>query len=142
MKNEKDLKVAMAKHIEKDIKRENLTIGDVLADKITAIMGSYGFLVSNLIVIFGYIVLQKFICFDPTLLYLNFALSFQAAVGMPILQMSSNRQSQVDRRHMQLDMEVNVQTKELIELMHKRIDEQDKKLEELKQIILEEKLNK
>jgi uncharacterized membrane protein len=120
----KDLKLMMANHIEKDINGENLTFGEKFADKMSVILGSYSYLICLNIFIVLYVILQYIIPFDVTLLYLNFVLSYLAAIGTPMLQMSSNRQSIKDRHHMEVDLNVNIETKKLLEEMDKKIDKQ------------------
>ena len=49
-------------------------------------------------------------------------LSFQAAYTAPIIMMSQNRQSEVDRRHAESDYRINVKAELEIEALHAKID--------------------
>jgi uncharacterized membrane protein len=53
---------------------------------------------------------------------LNLVLSFQAAYAAPIIMMSQNRQSEIDRRHAEHDYRINVKAELEIELLHNKID--------------------
>ena len=56
------------------------------------------------------------------LILLNSVLSFQAAYAAPIIMMSQNRQSEIDRRHAEHDYRTNVKAELEIELLHNKID--------------------
>ena len=56
------------------------------------------------------------------LILLNLVLSFQAAYAAPIIMMSQNRQSEIDRRHAEHDYRTNVKAELEIELLHNKID--------------------
>ncbi|MFN3399532.1 MAG: DUF1003 domain-containing protein, partial [Ferrovibrio sp.] len=53
---------------------------------------------------------------------LNLLLSFQAAYTAPVIMMSQNRLSEIDRRHAEEDYRVNVKAELEIELLHQKID--------------------
>jgi uncharacterized membrane protein len=60
---------------------------------------------------------------DPyPFILLNLVLSFQAAYAAPIIMMSQNRQSEIDRRHAEHDHRINVKAELEIELLHNKID--------------------
>ena len=60
---------------------------------------------------------------DPyPFILLNLALSFQAAYTAPIIMMSQNRQSEIDRQNQQNDYEINQKAELEIELLHQKID--------------------
>lgn len=128
----KDFKLLLKHHIDKDINRNNLTSGQKFADKMTNVLGSYPYLIAINGTIVLWILMQFVIPFDRQLLILNFILSYQAAIGTPMLQMSSNRQSSVDRRHMETDLQINIETKKILEEVSNKIDKQDKVIDELK----------
>ena len=57
------------------------------------------------------------------LILLNLVLSFQAAYAAPIIMMSQNRQSEIDRRHAEHEYRTNVKAELVeIELLHNKID--------------------
>ena len=60
---------------------------------------------------------------DPyPFILLNLVLSFQAAFTAPIIMMSQNRQSTIDRRNAQHDYDVNTKAELEIELLHQKVD--------------------
>jgi uncharacterized membrane protein len=61
---------------------------------------------------------------DPyPFILLNLVLSFQAAYTAPIIMMSQNRQSELDRSAAKSDYEVNLKSQLEIELLHQKIDQ-------------------
>lgn len=107
-------------------KTPELSLGDRLADKIAAVVGSWRFIIIQSVLLFGWIVVNVFAwikAWDPyPFILLNLALSFQAAFTAPILMMSQNRQSDIDRRKAQLDYDVNLKAELDIEALHQKID--------------------
>jgi uncharacterized membrane protein len=99
-----------------------LTKGDRLADKISAIVGSWRFVIiqSSLLTLWIILNLTAFIQhWDPyPFILLNLALSFQAAYTAPIIMMSQNRQSIIDRQTTNHDYEINLKAELEIELLH------------------------
>jgi hypothetical protein len=64
-----------------------------------------------------------FMAWDPyPFILLNLVLSFQAAFTAPIIMMSQNRQSTIDRRNAQHDYDVNTKAELEIELLHQKVD--------------------
>jgi uncharacterized membrane protein len=60
---------------------------------------------------------------DPyPFILLNWVLSFQAAYTAPIIMMSQNRQSEIDRRHALHDYRINVKAELEIELLLNKIE--------------------
>jgi len=60
---------------------------------------------------------------DPyPFILLNLVLSFQSAYAAPIIMMSQNRQSEIDRRRAEHDYRINVKAELEIELLHAKID--------------------
>jgi uncharacterized membrane protein len=106
---------------------DELTIGQKVADKVAATMGSWPFIIVQSCILFIWIVLnvtaviQKW---DPyPFILLNLALSFQAAYAAPFIMMSQNRQQDIDRKEAENDHQINVKAELEIELLHEKIDE-------------------
>jgi uncharacterized membrane protein len=103
-----------------------LTRGQRLADGVAATIGSWRFIVLQSSAIAMWItgnVLVGQNAWDPyPFILLNLLLSFQAAYTAPAIMMSQNRQSELDRRHAQIDYEINVKAELEIELLHNKID--------------------
>lgn len=60
---------------------------------------------------------------DPyPFILLNLMLSFQAAYTAPVIMMSQNRLSEVDRQQANNDFEINIKAELEIELLHQKID--------------------
>jgi uncharacterized membrane protein len=110
----------------RNITKVTLTPGAVLADWVARTVGSWRFIVLQSIVLAAWITLNvlAFIQhWDPyPFILLNLVLSFQAAYAAPIIMMSQNRQSEIDRRNAQNDYRINVKAELEIELLHNKID--------------------
>ncbi len=107
----------------------NSSIGEKMSDRVASLVGSWRFIIiqSTIIAIWitfninipesGYQIgnlLMK--PWDPyPFIFLNLALSFQAAYTAPIIMMSQNRQSQVDRQHAEEDYRINREAKADVE---------------------------
>jgi uncharacterized membrane protein len=103
-----------------------LTRGAVLADWVAETVGSWRFIIIQSVLLGVWIILNM-VAFinhwDPyPFILLNLVLSFQAAYAAPIIMMSQNRQSEIDRRHAEHDYRINVKAELEIELLHNKID--------------------
>ena len=100
--------------------------GAGLADWVAKTVGSWRFILvqSGLLVIWIALNAVAFIKhWDPyPFILLNLVLSFQAAYTAPIIMMSQNRQSEIDRGHALHDYRINVKAELEIELLHNKID--------------------
>jgi uncharacterized membrane protein len=118
---------------------EELSFGQRIADKVTATMGSWKFIIIQSIILICWILYNLYAPnpFDPfPFILLNLALSFQAAYAAPFIMISQNRQAQKDRHQADADFETNVEAKEEIEALQRHlakieIDKLDKILEML-----------
>ena len=104
-----------------------LTLGQRVADRVAATMGSWNFIIIQSAILCVWIVLnitayvQKW---DPyPFILLNLALSFQAAYAAPFIMMSQNRQQDIDRKAADNDYKVNVKAELEIELLHQKLDQ-------------------
>lgn len=102
------------------------TFGARFADGVAAVVGSWRFIIIQSILLVIWIILNVIAWqyrWDPyPFILLNLALSFQAAYTAPIIMMSQNRQSEIDRRNQQNDYEINQKAELEIELLHQKID--------------------
>lgn len=99
----------------------------MIADWVAETVGSWRFIIIQSAILGVWIVLNVLAYIDhwdpyPFIL-LNLVLSFQAAYAAPIIMMSQNRQSEIDRRHAEHDYRINVKAELEIELLHNKIDE-------------------
>jgi uncharacterized membrane protein len=105
------------------------SFGEKMSDRVASAVGSWKFIIiqSTIIAIWiafninipstgfklGNLVISPW---DPyPFIFLNLALSFQAAYTAPIIMMSQNRQSQIDRQHAEEDYRVNREAKADVE---------------------------
>ena len=104
----------------------DLRFGERLADAVASNVGSWAFIVVQSLLLFLWIVANSvawFMSWDPyPFILLNLVLSFQAAFTAPIIMMSQNRQSTIDRRNAQHDYDVNTKAELEIELLHQKVD--------------------
>ncbi len=115
----------------------NKTFGQKISDKVTNIVGSWTFIISQSIILFFWIlinILAWINTWDPyPFILLNLVLSFQAAFTAPIIMMSQNRQNEIDRKRAEHDYHINVKAELEIEHLQEKMDEL--RNNEIKQII-------
>ena len=107
---------------------ERLTVGERLADRVAAVGGSWGFIISFGVFIAVWVSINTFIllehAYDPyPFILLNLALSLLAAIQAPIILMSQNRQASRDRLAAEHDYEVNLKAEIEIMALHEKVDE-------------------
>jgi uncharacterized membrane protein len=104
-----------------------LTLGQRVADRVAATMGSWTFIILQSIILLIWIALNVAAYvqhWDPyPFILLNLALSFQAAYAAPFIMMSQNRQQEIDRQAANDDYQINIKAELEIELLHNKIDE-------------------
>ncbi len=104
-----------------------LTLGQRIADKVAATMGSWTFIIVQSAALLVWIMLNVTAYvqrWDPyPFILLNLALSFQAAYAAPFIMMSQNRQQDIDRRAAENDYRINIKAELEIELLHQKLDQ-------------------
>jgi uncharacterized membrane protein len=104
-----------------------LSLGNRLADRVVTIVGSWPFILIQSFLLMLWIALNLLAYnqhWDPyPFILLNLMLSFQAAYTAPIIMMSQNRQSEIDRMQARHDYEVNLKAELEIELLHDRLSQ-------------------
>ncbi|MBE9605851.1 DUF1003 domain-containing protein [Acetobacteraceae bacterium H6797] len=97
-----------------------------LADAVANTVGSWRFIIIQSGALAAWIVGNAIFgksAWDPyPFILLNLLLSFQAAYTAPIIMMSQNRQSDVDRSRARADYEVNLRAEAEIRHLHEKID--------------------
>jgi len=97
-----------------------------IADAVARHVGSWPFLVIQSALLAGWIIFNAVSgasAWDPyPFILLNLLLSFQAAYTAPVIMMSQNRLSEIDRQKAEMDFQVNVKAELEIELLHQKID--------------------
>lgn len=131
-KDEKDLEEMLIKEpISINVDKEsdkNITIGDKIADKVSAIVGSWTFIIIFVCILISWMVLNGVILkkgseIDPyPFILLNLILSCIAAIQAPIIMMSQNRQAKKDSKRHQNDYKIDLKSELLLEEVHKKMD--------------------
>ena len=120
---------------------ENMTIGDKIADKLTAIAGSWNFIIGFSLFLILWIVLNGFVlvkALDPfPFILLNLLLSCIAALQAPVIMMSQNRQAKKDSLRNKNDYKTDLKTELIIEELHDKIDEILRKQKDIEKQIKE-----
>lgn len=124
--------------------RENLSLGQRIADGLASGMGSWAFIIIQTIIVLFWMafnVVAYVYHWDPyPFILLNLLFSTQAAYAAPIIMMAQNRQNDRDRFQASEDFRTNVKAKKEIEDLQKsiwrieneKLNEILKKIEELK----------
>jgi uncharacterized membrane protein len=103
----------------------SLTLGQRVADRVAVVMGSWTFIIAQSVLLAIWVTLNIISVvkhWDPyPFILLNLMLSFQAAYAAPVVMMSQNRQSAIDRRDAKHDYEVNLKSELEIELLQDKI---------------------
>jgi uncharacterized membrane protein len=103
-----------------------LTLGERLSDLVAATVGSWRFIVIQSGLLVAWLIANAAFgnnAWDPyPFILLNLMLSFQAAYTAPIIMMSQNRQSDIDRIRSIADYQVNIRAEAEISLLHEKID--------------------
>jgi uncharacterized membrane protein len=119
-----------------------LGLGQRVADKVASTVGSWRFIIIQSVLLVIWMILNVTAWveqWDPyPFILLNLALSFQAAYTAPIIMMSQNRQSQIDRQAAESDYQINCKAELEIELLHQKIDQlREQEVLELRKVIRE-----
>ena len=103
--------------------------GQRAADAMARFGGSWTFIFIFLLILVSWVILNSVIllrsnsAFDPyPYILLNLFLSMLASIQAPIILMSQNRQSEIDRRQAEHDYEVNLKAELEILLLHEKLD--------------------
>ena len=117
---------AQRKRADRDVNQltdQALSLGQRVADRVAATMGSWRFIIVQSAILAVWIAFNVveviWRAWDPyPFILLNLVLSFQAAYAAPIIMMSQNRQSAKDRLQADFDLETNLKAETLIEELH------------------------
>jgi len=118
------------------VSKQKWSLGQRAADRLTAVMGSWGFILIFFLFLIIWILINSYFLisyfstdpFDPyPFILLNLALSCLAAIQAPIILMSQNRQSQKDRLRAEYDYQVNKKAEKEIQEIKKDLDKLVKK---------------
>jgi uncharacterized membrane protein len=119
---EKPITIDVDKQEDKD-----LTRGEKLADKLSEVAGSWGFIIGFTLFILGWIIINLVImkkAMDPyPFILLNLMLSCLASLQAPIIMMSQNRQAKKDSIRNQNDYQVDLKSELILEKLHDEVQE-------------------
>ncbi|QHJ79127.1 MAG: hypothetical protein [Caudoviricetes sp.] len=106
---------------------EHYTFGNKLADKVAKVGGSWGFVISFVVILVTWMtinVMQIFgLHFDPyPFILLNLFLSCISAIQAPIIMMSQNRQAEQDKLDRDNDAKTNKKAELELKLLHSKLD--------------------
>ena len=108
------------------------TLGQRSADKLTKLAGSWGFIITFLIIMVLWILANVYAwtqTWDPyPFILLNLFLSCVAAIQAPIILMSQNRVSQKDRQRSEYDYSVNRKAEKEIAQIQKQLNRIENRL--------------
>ena len=107
------------------LEEESQTRGDIIADKLTAVAGSWSFIIGfTLFLIFWIILNLLFIKIDPfPFILLNLLLSCLAALQAPIIMMSQNREAKRDSLRNLNDYKTDLKSELILEKLHDQMDQ-------------------
>lgn len=105
-----------------------MTFGDKVADKVSEIAGSWGFILGFSLFLIFWIVLNGFILTGNSridsypFILLNLLLSCIAALQAPIIMMSQNRQAAKDSLRNQNDYRTDLKSELILEELHNKME--------------------
>lgn len=124
-----DLLIEQPISIDVDKQEEaKMTFGDRVADKVSEIAGSWGFILGFSMFLVFWVVLNGFILKsdnridDYPFILLNLLLSCIAALQAPIIMMSQNRQAAKDSLRNQNDYRTDLKSELILEELHDKMD--------------------
>lgn len=117
--------------------QKNIKFGDKVADKITALAGSWIFIIGFVIFLLTWILLNLYVFedLDPyPFILLNLLLSCIAALQAPIIMMSQNREAKKDSMRSKNDYRTDLKSELILEELHEKME----KIEKNQKLILKE----
>ena len=144
-----DLLVDQPISIDVDKQEEaKMTRGDRLADKLSEVAGSWGFILGFSAFLIFWIILNSIILSkgnkidEYPFILLNLLLSCLAALQAPIIMMSQNRQAAKDSLRNQNDYRTDLKSELILEELHDKMDEMLKNQRKILKYIESEEENK
>ncbi len=117
-----------------DVDKENdskMSFGDKVADKLSAVAGSWTFIILFCLFLLFWIILNAYILLDGAIdpypfILLNLLLSCLAALQAPIIMMSQNRQAKKDTIRNKNDYRTDLKSELILEEICDRLDKINK----------------
>lgn len=126
------------------LEEAKMTRGDRIADKLSEVAGSWGFILTFALFLIGWIVLNTVILKDGNeidaypFILLNLLLSCIAALQAPIIMMSQNRQAEKDSLRNQNDYHTDLKSELILEDLHDKLVNIEKNQKILLKLLKEE----
>jgi uncharacterized membrane protein len=124
--------------VDPQLKHDERSFGDRLADQVAAVGGSWGFIIAFGVILTVWMSWNQLtkghaLAFDPyPFIFLNLMLSMLAAIQAPVIMMSQNRAAARDRQAAEHDYVVNLRCELEIMHLHDKLDAiRDKQMLEL-----------
>ena len=120
-----------------EVAEKDQTFGQRVADGFASMMGSWTFIIIQTAILIFWVVFNVLqathaIHWDEyPFIFLNLALSFQAAYAAPIIMMSQNRSAEKDRLAAEIDHQVNVKAEIKTGLIVSRLDDLEREMHAL-----------
>jgi uncharacterized membrane protein len=106
--------------------QSDLTFGEKIADSFAKFGGSWTFIISFLMIMALWIIVNIKLLSHPfdryPFILLNLVLSCLAALQAPVIMMSQNRQETKDREHADSDYKINILAEQEIRILHEKLD--------------------
>jgi CRP/FNR family transcriptional regulator, cyclic AMP receptor protein len=120
------------------IERES-TFGQRVADNVAGFGGSWTFIISFLVGLVAYTIVQEVLgakSWDPyPFILLNLILSMLAAIQAPVIMMSQNRQDTKDRLRGELDFDVNRRAEAEIQNLSRKLNHLGDKMGDIEELL-------
>ena len=120
---------------------DDRSFGQRLADRVAAIGGSWGFIITFGIILFLWMFLNGVLkplglAFDVyPFIFLNLMLSTLAALQAPVIMMSQNRQDTKDRLRGELDFAVNRRAEAEVQALSRKLNTMIDKIDDLEDAV-------
>jgi CRP/FNR family transcriptional regulator, cyclic AMP receptor protein len=122
-----------------EIIEEAETFGDEVADRVAGFGGSWTFIISFLLTLVVYTIVNvalKRSAWDPyPFILLNLFLSMLAALQAPVIMMSQNRQDKKDRVRSELDFEVNRRAASEVQTLSRKLNGLADKMDDVEELL-------
>ena len=127
----------------------NMTFGDRVADRVSEVAGSWGFIILFIMFLIAWIVINGVILVDHAFdefpfILLKLFLSCVAAIQAPIIMMSQNRQAEKDSLRNKNDYRTDLKSEIILENLHQQIEDIKKEQRRVSRLLeeLNEKIDK
>ena len=125
-----------------EVIEEKMSFGDRVADDVASFGGSWIFIITCLVALVIYIIVNVNLhakAWDPyPFILLNLVLSMLAAIQAPVIMMSQNRQDAKDRVRGELDYDVNLRAESEIQALTSKLNLLNEKIGDVDDLLREQ----